>query len=55
MYPRCEFIATAYIEAARAYNKIGKADKAKKMYNDVLKSNPTPEQRKEAEDFTKKK
>ena len=55
MYPRCQFIADAYIEAARAYNKLGKADKAKKMYNDALKSNPTPEQRKEAEDFTKNK
>jgi TolA-binding protein len=55
MYPKCDYIADAYIESARAYNKLGKTDKAKKMYNDALKSKPNPEQRKEAEDFTKKK
>ena len=55
LYPKCEYIATAYIEAARAYNELQKPDKAKKMYSEVLKSNPTPEQRKEAEEATKNK
>ena len=55
LYPKCEHIATAYIEAARAYNELQKPDKAKKMYSEVLKSNPTPEQKKEAEEATKKK
>ncbi len=55
LYPKCEYIATAYIEAARAYNELNKTDKAKKMYSEVLKSNPTPEQRKEAEEATKNK
>ena len=55
MHPKCEHIATAYIEAARAYNKIGKNDKAKKMYSEVLKSNPNQEQKKEAEEATRKK
>ncbi|MBP5470623.1 MAG: tetratricopeptide repeat protein [Candidatus Riflebacteria bacterium] len=55
LYPKCEYIATAYLEAARAYNELQKPDKAKKMYLEVLKSNPTPEQRKEAEEATKNK
>ncbi len=55
LYPKCEYISTAYIEAARAYNSLGKTDKAKKMYTEVLKSNPTQDQRKEAEEATKKK
>jgi TolA-binding protein len=55
LYPKSEHNATAYIEAARAYNKLGKSDKAKKMYLEVLKSKPNQEQRKEAEEATKKK
>lgn len=55
MYPKCSYIADAYTEAARAYNKLNKADKARKMYDAVLKSNPTAEQRKEAEAFIKSK
>lgn len=48
-FPKSEYVATSYLEAARAYNKIGKADKAKKMYNEVLKSKPTENQKIEAE------
>ena len=55
LYPRSEHIATAYTEAARAYNKLNKPDKAKKMYSEVLKSKPSLEQKKEAEEATKKK
>ena len=55
MYPKCPFVADAYVEAARAYGKIGKTDKAKLMYAEALKSNPTAEQRKEAEAVVKSK
>lgn len=55
MYPKCNYIADAYIESARAYNKLGKADKAKKMYALALKANPTEAQKKEATEATSQK
>lgn len=54
LYPRCSYIADAYIEAARAYNKLGSTNKAKKMYSEALKFSPTKEQRQEAENATKR-
>lgn len=53
MYPQCNFVADAYTEAARVYNKQGKTDKAVKMYKEVLKSHPNAEQKTEAENATK--
>jgi hypothetical protein len=54
LYPGCGLLADAYTEAARGYEKLGNINKSRMMYGEVLKANPSAEQRQEAETALKK-
>ena len=54
LYPGSEFIGQAYAEAARAYEKLNNINKSRMMYEELLKINPSPELRQEAETALKK-
>lgn len=54
LYPGCAHIAEAYAEAARGYQKLQNVNKSRMMYEEVLKAQPTPELRAEAEAALKK-
>lgn len=53
LYPNSKFIAEAYANAAKAYQKLGNKQKAIEMWQNVLKSNPSPELIEEAKNFLK--
>ncbi|GAB1352578.1 hypothetical protein MASR1M12_13090 [Erysipelotrichia bacterium] len=54
LYPGSPFIAEAYAEAARGYEKLKNINKSRMMYEEVLKSKPSPELSAEAEAALKK-
>ena len=53
LYPKSEHIASAYAVAAKAYSKLGKKDKSQRMWKEVLKSAPSSELKKQAEEALK--
>ncbi|NLF97143.1 MAG: tetratricopeptide repeat protein [Candidatus Riflebacteria bacterium] len=55
LYPDSEFIAAAYAEAARAYEKLNNINKSRMMYEELLKVKPNADLRQEAETALKKK
>ncbi|PKL42221.1 MAG: hypothetical protein CVV41_15720 [Candidatus Riflebacteria bacterium HGW-Riflebacteria-1] len=54
LYPGSEFIGQAYAESARAYARLNNINKSRMMYEELLKVNPSPELRQEAEAALKK-
>ena len=54
LYPGTTFAAESYLEAARAYGKLKNLNKSRMMYEEVLKANPSPEFKAEAEAALKK-
>ncbi len=54
LYPGSEFIAPAYAEAARAYEKLNNINKSRMMYEELLKVKPSTDLRQEAEAALKK-
>ncbi|HQB84230.1 MAG TPA: hypothetical protein PLR50_12085, partial [Candidatus Rifleibacterium sp.] len=54
LYPGSPFIAEAYAEAARGYEKLKNINKSRMMYEEVLKGKPSPELSAEAEAALKK-
>lgn len=54
LYPGCNYVTDAYIEAARGYAKLKNINKSRMMYEEALKAKPTPEMRIEAEAALKK-
>ncbi len=54
LFPGNAYIAEAYLEAARGYAKLKNLNKSRMMYEEVLKANPSPEFKAEAEAALKK-
>lgn len=55
LFPKSNFSAEAYAEAARAYAQLGKSGKSRKMWKEVLKSKPDSKLKKEAKEAINKK